>query len=89
MDTEPAGIFMSRQVALSVRFLWVSITPLLLPVVPDVKRMAQSLSLSGFSSKLPPCSVSSLGSSLCMEMMYLMPSQAVLAMSATSARSSS
>ena len=42
MDTVPAGILMSRQTALSVRFLWLSMTPLLFPVVPEVKSMVQS-----------------------------------------------
>ena len=40
--TVRSGIFISRQVAFSARFLWVSITPLLFPVVPEVNMMVQS-----------------------------------------------
>ena len=42
MMTIRSGIFMSRQVAFSATFLWVSMTPLLFPVVPEVNMMVQS-----------------------------------------------
>ena len=45
--TVRSGIFISRQVAFSARFLWVSMTPLLLPWSPEVNRMVQSWSGSG------------------------------------------
>ena len=47
MMTVRSGIFMSRQVAFSATFLWVSMTPLLFPVVPDVNMIVQSWSGSG------------------------------------------
>ena len=42
-----SGSFISRQVAFSAIFLWVSITPLLFPVVPEVNIMVHRLSGSG------------------------------------------
>ena len=41
------GIFMSRQVAFSARFRWVSMTPLLFPVVPEVNMMVHRSSGEG------------------------------------------
>ncbi len=46
--TVPVSIFMSRQVAFSAIFRWVSITPLLFPVVPEVNIMVASC--CGFGS---------------------------------------
>ena len=97
MDTVPAGIFISRQEALSARLRCVSITPLLLPVVPEVNKMAHSLSGSSSQEKLPAwffrrtsrdfaCSVSSFA---CMETMHLISGHFSPASSATSLRSSS
>ena len=42
MMTMRSGIFMSRQVAFSATFRWVSMTPLLFPVVPEVNMIVQS-----------------------------------------------
>ena len=51
--TVRSGIFMSRQVAFSAMLRWVSITPLLFPVVPDVNIIVQSASASGTKSNAP------------------------------------
>ena len=51
--TVRSGIFMSRQVAFSATLRWVSMTPLLFPVVPDVNMIVHSWSGSGVIVKAP------------------------------------